>query len=180
LSSVAFACLQGVSQTLPRPTMHAAACSGFDTIVSSGLLLFNYANIRWQPAVAMTLLDKGVLPLLSSCPHTWSQKQAFCMQAPLAVHIQRTMGETPDNLPDARDVFLHAAPLGSAYIKPVAAHLATPLLKYISQERNDPSISITQTKPWQRKQSSTELQRQAQISVATTPNLQSLPKLATL
>jgi hypothetical protein len=102
------------------------------------------------------------------------------MQTPLALQLQRTMGETLDNMLSARDVFLHAAPLVSAYIKPDAAHFTTPLLKHISQGRNDRSISITQTKPWQRKQSSTELQRQAQISGATTPNLQSLPRLAAL
>jgi hypothetical protein len=56
------------------------------------------------------------------------------MQTPLALQLQRTMGETLDNLLDARDVFLHAAPLGSAYIKTVAAHFTTPLLKHISQE----------------------------------------------
>jgi hypothetical protein len=29
------------ARSLPHPTMHVAACSGFDTIVSNGLLLFD-------------------------------------------------------------------------------------------------------------------------------------------
>jgi hypothetical protein len=55
------------------------------------------------------------------------------MQAPLAVHLQWTMDETPGNLLNAGNVFLHATPLQSAYIKPVAAHFTTLLLEHTSQ-----------------------------------------------
>jgi hypothetical protein len=60
------------------------------------------------------------------------------MQAPLAMHLQWTMGETLDNLLHARNNFLHATHLCLVYIKPVAAHFASPLLKYTSQRPTNP------------------------------------------